>query len=194
MRMPSRWFLMIPLALSGAAPPTLLAQHPQVREGFWIAFGPGYGSSHFSCTGCTGESKSGGSFDLRLGGTLRPDLLLGGDLSAWTHSENGVTETYGTAAFTGYFYPMVQSGLFVKGGVGASTAHFETGGNTAYGTGLGFIFGAGYDIRVGRNISITPVVQFQYGTIGDIKLPSGPTVFPGLSQSLIAGALEVTFH
>ncbi len=185
-------FLGALLTLVGA--PSLRAQHPQVREGFWIAFGPGYGSSHFNCTGCTGETKSGPTFDVRLGGTLKPYLLLGGDLSAWTHSENGVSETFGTAAFTGYFYPKVQSGLFVKAGAGISTAHFEAAGQTAYGTGIGGLFGAGYDIRVGRNVSITPNVQFQYGAVGNIKFPSGGTYFASLSQSLIAGGVEVTFH
>lgn len=192
MRAAPRPVWILPLALLGVGP--LQAQHPQLREGFWIAFGPGYASSHFTCTGCSGDTRGGGSFDVRLGGTLRPDLLLGGDISAWRHSENGVTETFGTAALAGYFYPMAGSGLFVNGGVGVSTAHFDAGGTTSYGTGIGFLFGAGYDIRIGRNISITPGLQFQYAPVGNIKLPSGSTVFAGLAQTLIGGGLEVTFH
>ncbi len=172
----------------------LPAQHPQIREGFWIAFGPGWASTHLSCTGCSGETRSDATFDLRLGGTLRPDLLLGGDLSYWNHSENGVSESFGIAAVAGYFYPIVTAGLFIKGGVGVSVAHFETGGQAAYGTGVGFLFGAGYDIRVARNFSVTPVLQFQYGPVGDIKFPNGSSYFAGLSQTLIGGGLDVTFH
>src|SRR5258705_656988 len=30
------------------------AQYPQIRKGFWIGFGAGYGSYGISCTGCHG--------------------------------------------------------------------------------------------------------------------------------------------
>ena len=73
------------------------AQHPQTRKGFWIGFGFGYGS--LSCTGCS--STGGVSGYLKMGGTVSPHLLLGGESNGWSKSEGGFTTTVGDATFTG---------------------------------------------------------------------------------------------
>lgn len=173
----------------------LLAQHPQVRQGFWIGFGLGYGSAGLSCgSGCSFNSDAkggGGAAHLRLGGTLSPKVLLGGEVDVWTKDVGGLTEAIGIAAFTVYFYPTPASGLFLKGGVGGSSYQLRDGG-TADGSGAGFLIGAGYDIRVGRNISITPVATFSYGTVGDVT--GGGVAIPSVKQSLIEFGIDVTFH
>ena len=74
------------------------AQHPQTRKGFWIGFGLGYGS--LSCTGCS--STGGVSGYLKLGGTVSPHLLLGGETNGWTKNVNGYTLTAGNASFVAY--------------------------------------------------------------------------------------------
>lgn len=176
---------------------TVWAQRPQVRNGFWIGFGLGYGSAKPSCDGC-GTLNSEGSWTghLRLGGTLSPQLLLGGDFVAWSKSESGGTLSLGNATATIYYYPMPASGLFLKAGVGASAFHGEFSGTitaTADGAGLGFTLGAGYDLRVGRNISITPVGNFLWGRPGEVK--TGSTVLAtGWKQTIFEFGLDVTFH
>src|SRR3989442_15896926 len=86
------------LGLWGASAAT--AQKPQTRQGFWIGFGFGYGSSNVSCDGCGSSSReSSGSGFLKLGGTLSPHVLLGGEVNAWTKSENGGTATLGNTSF-----------------------------------------------------------------------------------------------
>ena len=71
--------------------PALSAQHPQTRQGFWIGFGLGGGSAKVSCTGCTTGRETGFTGFLKMGGTLSPKVLLGGESSGWAKKSSGVT-------------------------------------------------------------------------------------------------------
>ena len=155
------------------------AQHPQTRKGFWIGFGFGYGS--LSCTNCS----SSGSFSgyLKMGGTVSPHLLLGGETNGWTKSEGGFTTTAGNASFTGYYYVQPAGGFFLRGGVGLSTVSISQGGSSASNSGLGATAGLGYDVRVGTNTSITPVFNYVYGH------PES-----GFTTGILQFAVGVTFH
>ena len=170
----------------------LWAQHPQVRKGFWIGFGIGYGSLHATCDNCSDSTVGSVSGRLRLGGTLRPNLLLGGDIVGWSKDEGTLTDYAGGTSAAVYWYPMETGGFFLKGGAGFSYFSESGGGVASSGTGFGFIVGAGYDVRVGRNISITPVGNFLWGSVGDINTPFG-TAF-GWKQTLLDVGLDVTFH
>lgn len=174
------------------------AGHPQVREGFWIGFGGGYGSAKGRCDGCDGGSREG-SFTgfLKLGGTLNKHVLLGVETNAWTKSQDNVTLTLGSFAGTVTYYPQAASGFFLKGGVGASyvsTDVQEGSVNTSVSkTGWGVLAGLGYDVRVGRNISITPCVNYFYGQPGDISI-QGETALGGWKQDVIDFGIGITFH
>ena len=173
---------------------TLQAQHPQVRDGFWISFGLGYGSAGISCDAPCGDfdRESGFTSYVRLGGTMNDRVLLGGDLSAWTKTSNGATSTLGHMVATLVFYPAPASGFFLRGGAGFAV-YTESNGSNASGTGAGLVAGAGYDIRVGRNISMTAFVDFMLGSVGDLD-DGGAVVATGFSQNVIHAGLGVTFH
>ena len=178
---------------SAVAVSAVAAQHPQVRNGFWIGFGFGYGSSNVSCDGWpSGSRESGGAGFIKLGGTLNDKVLLGGEINAWTKSESGVTADLGNVSFAGYLYPQPKSGFFVKGGVGFATTRLHNSG-TAEASGFGFVLGLGYDIRVGTNISITPVGNFYFGSDGDLK-ESGTTLETGWKHNVYDFGLGITFH
>ena len=113
-------------------------------------------------------------------------------MNAWSHSQSGLTETLGALSGAVYFYPAPASGFFVKGGAGLGNYRLGDGA-TAKGTGFGLLAGAGYDIRVGSNISITPVVNFWWTRVGDIKIGS-TTIATGWKQNVIDVGLGVTFH
>lgn len=183
--------LVAALALCAAQMGT--AQRPQTRQGFWIAFGLGWGSADLSCDGCTDPREGGGVGHVRLGGTLNQKLLLGGDVTAWTKDENGVRLSMGNVSFIGQYYPMEQGGLFLKGGAGFSSIMLESAGQSASGESFGLSAGVGYDIRVGRNISITPVADFLFGGSRDIQY-QGATVAPGVGSNVFSVGLGVTFH
>lgn len=192
MRVARRSLTLTGLLLSlGAA--SALAQHPQTREGFWINFGFGYGSAHESCDGCQDTTVAGVTGFVRLGGTLRDNLLLGGEIDAWTHDYSPGNETLGSMTAALYYYPRPAGGLFLKGGLGFSNYDFAYSGNSVTGIGGGIVLGAGYDIRVGRNTSLTPTADFWMGSVGDLK-SSGTLVNTGWKQRVISLGLGITFH
>jgi hypothetical protein len=163
---------------------TASAQHPQTRKGFWIGFGLGYGSYGISCDGCSGLGReSSFTGHLRMGGTVSPHLLLGGESIAWTKSEGGATITAGNATFSGYYYPQPAGGMFLTAGVGFSDVQTSSGGTTNSNTGPGFTLGGGYDLRVAANTSVTPVLNFVWGH-----------PHSGLSQNFYQFGVGVTFH
>lgn len=153
------------VALLVAVPQSVHAQgRPQTREGFFIGFG--FGGGWFGCEGC-GDREASTAGHLKLGGTLRPNLLLGAESAAWTKSEGGATLTHGSLSAILQYYPMVESGLFLKGGVGFSVLQASASGGgfsiTASDEGLGMTAGLGYDLRVGTNFSVSPYSTYVWG-------------------------------
>ena len=131
------------------------AQNRQIRDGFWISGGLGYGS--LGCDLCGSQRESSISGDLSLGGTISPRFLLGVGSAAWSKSDQGATLTVGTLDARVRFYPSTTGGFFVTGGVGFGSVRGDFGGGfSATETGVGTILGLGWDIRVAKNTSITP--------------------------------------
>jgi hypothetical protein len=144
----------------------------------------GYGSMGMSCEGCGDIDREGGASGyFKLGGTLRPNILLGVEGNAWRKSEGTLTLTMGNFSGAAYWYPMVTSGLFIKGGVGYSTLRLDddTVGD-ASDSGFGLLAGLGYDVRVGRSLSITPVANWFRGG------------FDGGSANVLQFGLGVSSH
>jgi hypothetical protein len=122
--------------------------HPQTRDGFWFNAGLGYGS--LGCQECSGRAN-GLSGGLSLGGTMTPHLLLGFGTTGWTKVVDGDRLSAGTLDLRVRYYPVAKSGFFLTGGVGVGSVSVE--GDSEHG--LGVIVGVGYDIRVGKNTSLT---------------------------------------
>jgi len=172
------------------------AQHPQTREGFWIGFGFGHGSADLKSPtldslGATGREGGATGF-VKLGGTLSKSVLLGGEVNAWVKSEGGVTFTVGNVSAAAYFYPAPKTGFFVKGGVGYGSTRFSNS-RPATASGFGFAAGVGYDVRVGANISLTPVANFYFGSDGDMT-ENGTKVISSLKHNVFDIGLGITFH
>jgi hypothetical protein len=160
--------LTVLLATSG------FAQQAQTRQGFWIGGGLGYGS--LGCNGC--DRLGGASGYFKLGATLRQNILIGVETNGWTKSESGQRLTMGNMSGAAYWYPMPASGLFLKGGVGYSV--LDDGFTNE--SGLGLLAGAGYDVRVGRNMSLTPVANWFRGS------------YTGFSTNVLQLGLGITSH
>jgi hypothetical protein len=192
--------LVVPVALAvvGVSSPAW-AGHPQERQGFWIGFGFGYGSAHgeASCEGCQGGDREG-SFTgyFKLGGTLNKHVLLGMETNAWIKDEGGVTLSLGSVTGTATFYPQPSSGFFLKAGAGLSyvSTDLQDGSLSvsASKSGWGVLAGIGYDLRVGKNVSLTPCVNYYFGKPGDLT-GDGETI-GGWKQNVVSVELGVTFH
>jgi hypothetical protein len=159
------------------------AQQAQTRQGFWVGGGMGYGSMGLSCDLCDGLGREGGlSGYAKLGGTLRQNILLGVEMNGWTKSESGARVTMGNFSGAAYWYPMPTQGLFIKAGAGYSVLSTDDGTGTSDDSGLGLLGGVGYDVRVGKNLSITPVANWFHGG------------FSGISANVLQFGVGVTSH
>jgi hypothetical protein len=174
------------------------ASHPQERRGFWIGFGFGVGSASATCDDCNGSDReTSGVGYLKLGGTLSERLLLGAEVNVWSKEQEGVTLNLSNVSATFTLYPRPSSGFFLKGGAGFSftDTEFREGSRTIkvdLGTGVGVLAGTGYDFRVGKNISITPAVNFWYGWSGDLTFEG--ELLTNWKHNVVDFTVGITFH
>lgn len=132
------------------------------RHGFWFSAGAGIGSRGLSCTECIGSQRERGfSGNLRLGGTVSPQLTFGANIIGWvrTNSEpsGGRHAVFGALMGVAQYYPVKRSGLYVQGGGGYVVDVVD---EEAVIHGVGMTVGLGFDVRVGESFSLTP--QFNY--------------------------------
>jgi len=168
---------------------------PNTRQGFWIGLGAGGGSTAANCNSCTTDRTSGVSGYVRLGGTVSRSVLLGGETNGWFHSENGLNESVGFASFILVWYPSRTGAFYLKFGVGGMGYTADDGVNTLTATAPSGSFGAGYEIRTGRNVSVVPFIN-ALGTssvslrFNGVALPSGESI----TVNLVQVGLGVTWH
>jgi hypothetical protein len=162
--------LIIPAAIvSAQEEPT--SKH--LREGFWFQGGLGGGSMTLSCDilgefECDGDAETGGIVRIALGGRISPVFHLGGSVDAWTKSENDVTVVYGATSLLAMIYPSPNSGFWLDFGPGVSVYQEDTPLGDIEVTSFSVIAGLGYDIRVGRMLSITPFANGLFSIAGDV--------------------------
>jgi hypothetical protein len=151
-------------------------QHP--RDGFWFNIGFGVGS--LGCSDCGGERETGATGGIALGGTLSRHWYLGAFSNGWTKSEDGVTLTAGTLVLGARFYPAIDGGFFILGGIGIGRLDVAVDGFGSAGeNGSGALLGLGWDLRIASNVSLTP---FWNGA--GIKISNGDANFGQLGIGL----------
>src|SRR2546426_5837198 len=122
------------LAAFSCAASAARAQYPQRRDGFWIGFGLGYGLANVKCDQCVDSSGVGGVTGfVKLGGTPSRNVLIGGAINVWAHSDGaGNTQTMSKVTAPVYLYPPTKSGFFLPGGLGFSH-YYEIGRASGWG-------------------------------------------------------------
>jgi hypothetical protein len=189
--------LVISICIPGAA-------HGQDhRRGLWGHIGGGWGWAGVSCDDCDEEREGSGVGQLGIGWTINDRTLISGELTIWTKASEIVDDLDATVDLYNFaaavtFYPQATSDFFVKAGIGGAFVDMEidfpgSSITADLGTGLGLQAGAGYDIRVGRIVSITPGVQYWYGNPGDLKFAT-ETLFSGFSYHVVQVTVGVTIH
>jgi hypothetical protein len=171
------------LAIGSAAAQDGVPQH----AGFWVGFGLGGGSN---LTDGYDDARLGGSAYVRLGGTITQRLLVGGEAIGWARTQNGSTLSQGNVTASVLFYP-ARHGFYLKAGAGfASWSQASSSGNTTTTTaegGFGATFGGGYDVRLGRNLYLTPNLDVLFQAV-----PSD--IFTNTTGYLILFTLGLTWH
>jgi hypothetical protein len=143
---------------------------PEARHGFWLNMGVAAGSENVRFSnepGGWGEENVQPAVWFALGGTVNPNLRLGGEINAWVWSHRDretdyqVTDYLAGALLTAQFYPFRRNGFYLKGGAGLSRSGTEVEGGIGIGeTGFAWLVGTGYEIKLGRSVFLTPSLNF----------------------------------
>ena len=137
------------------------AEH-HARKGIWFSLGAGLGSRGISCEFCVGVPREEGfSTSFRVGGVVSPTVTLGAALTGWitklSEPLGGSYSVFSALMGVVQVYPSRLAGFFVQGGGGyiVDVLDDETVIDSP-----GLTLGLGYDIRVGRNFSLTPHINY----------------------------------
>ena len=152
--------------------PGLVDVSGRSRHGFWGSLGFGAGNEAVDLVNPDdglgySDSRTAATVQIRLGGTVNPHLRLGGELSSWVYphyTDSGdVTESLSGLFGIAQLYPGRRAGFYLKAGagVGRSAVNYS-GGPTISDMGFAAVLGAGWDIRVGRHLAITPTIDVQF--------------------------------
>jgi hypothetical protein len=149
-----------PQQITAPAPQQITAAAPAVengrqhtREGFMFNVGLGFGSLGCQDCGLRTDGLSGG---MMAGWAITPKVVAGVGTSGFTRNVDGALLQLGTfdGRFRFYFKETgPAAGLHVN--LGAGIGHFMVDDFDRE-FGFGLMLGAGWDIRVGRNVSLTP--------------------------------------
>jgi hypothetical protein len=160
-----------------AVTPPLAAQDApagEYRQGFWIGFGLGPGHGQMNCRACeplpAHDPWSGGSGYtgyFALGGTPRPNLLLGAELNGYSRMSSSSDNEANliSLSLVAQYYPS-PSRAFVKVGAGAGAYNLVDyyyldsffGLTSAGYDAIGYALhaGAGYDIMLTSRLALVP--------------------------------------
>lgn len=141
------------------------------RNGFWLEGALGWGEEQYKFGNDPyNEGLGKPTFGLRLGGTVSPHLRLGAEWNIWVNGyqdvdEEGfpvdVNETLNAIMAIARFYPAKSLGLYLKGGAGLGITHAGVEyGNSTSESGFATTLGAGWEIKLGREIFLTPAVDW----------------------------------
>ena len=137
------------------------------HSGFHAAIGAGYGSMAFTCNVCSDTRESSTALMLRVGGAVRPDLVLSAEVTGWTNGLSLGTESVTWIDLVAQYYPVPTGGFFLKGGLGVAAISSNTVPNGAgflkFDTkSVGGVIGIGFDVRLSKGFSLTPFLDLLY--------------------------------
>jgi hypothetical protein len=171
----------------------LAAQRAAERHGVWIGAGLGRGSARLSCEICRIDRTGGTTGYLRAGATVSKAVLVGLEATAWYKSRNNIDQLLGSLQAVVLLYPRPASGFYLKTGLGISQFSAKDDEDEVSSQALAVQIGVGYEVAMGRGLSIVPFANFLGSTAGDVRF--NDTV-SGLSAntSLLQFGVGVTLH
>ncbi|MCU0621664.1 MAG: outer membrane beta-barrel protein [Gemmatimonadales bacterium] len=158
--------LLAVVALALLATASATAQGGIEHRGLWAGLHAGYGWASYG--GDVDEDARGGfAAGLRLGGTLAPNLLLGGESNGWYGRDDEVDSIWGSLMAVAYFYPVSTLPLFVKGGAGGMYTVRSDAPRDVTSSHFAFQLGAGYDLEIGSDVAVTFTATYLQGLSAD---------------------------
>ncbi len=99
------------------------------------------------------------------------------------------------ASFVAMWYPSAAGALYLKFGIGGMTYRADDGVDEITATAGSFSLGVGYEIRAGRNFSVTPFFNALATAPVSFKLNGAPaSAGQDISMNLVQIGVGVTWH
>jgi len=190
------WISAVSVAAALIVPGALEAQSGPRHSGMWLGVGAGAGSARVTCATCVEERLGGPSGYLRLGGTISPSVLLGGEGSIWVKTDEDQDQLLGSVNAIALLYPRLTSGFHVKGGLGVLRYQVNEDQNpdaTAKVSGLSLVLGVGYDLKVASQYSLSPFASLVVSSFGTLS-QDDEDLASGVNTSLFQFGLGITSH
>ena len=166
------------------------ARAQRVHRGFWLSVAPGG----------VGVVETGGfayPLYLRLGGTIDQQLLVGVEWYGVVLDDDPEAGAANTTAVA-LFYPSPKGVLFTRAGVGLGRAASTCPDRDPdVASGLGVTLGTGVDIRMGRNVYLSPGIDFVWQGAERALCPAPGNPGSGTVRGYSPGfffTLGVTWH
>jgi len=184
------------LACASARVHAQASHRPNTRHGFWIGIGLGDGLAGLHCAYSCADGRIGGvSGYFRLGATLSPSILIGAEANGWLRSDAGVDYSMESASVVVLWYPNRTGALYLKGGLGGLRYREWDGVDETTATAPSASLGIGYEVRLGRNLSLVPFLNTLASSAAQIRLNTVPvTTGEELSVTLLQFGVGVTWH
>lgn len=165
------------------------------RDGFFFSFGLGAGSAGFECDACGGsfDRENGLSGTIKLGGSLSQTVQLGVATNGWVKSENNVDYRLAFLSAILVLYPSSREGFFLQLGLGGMSGVVEDPFDEITTIGAAAMLGLGYDIRIGRSVSLTPYVNLLSGS-GNLEVNGFEILDENFNPNLVQFGLAISTH
>jgi hypothetical protein len=171
----------------------LHAQRAASHSGVWFGGGVGVGSTRLSCTVCRTGRDGGTSGYLRVGATVTPQLLIGGEVLGWYHADGNLSFLLGSVQAVLFLYPMPRSGLYIKTGFGLAQYSAKDPTNKITSQALAAQVGVGYELAFTKSMSVVPYANFLGTTGADVRFNDTVSGL-GAKTSLIQVGVGLTLH
>jgi len=167
---------LLPLLVAAQdAPVPAAAKAPSsgiARKGFYLSAGLGRGQQRFDEDLGGGSSQAftegGAAATLRIGGMLSPKVALSLDIFGFVPENGGGKDGTGGLFATATFFPKKGGGFLLRGGLGQLRTDVETSGSFVFtNVSTALQFGAGYDLRIGRNKAVSFALDVLQGVKKD---------------------------
>ena len=182
-------------ALSALLAGPLAAQQVQGGDALWFGLGLGPGVAGVSCDICRTNRGTAATGDLRLGGRLKPGILVGAEATLWAGGlDAGVHESMWGLGAVGYFYPRPRGTFYWKAGLGMLSWRSVDGTDVLSSGAFGVVAGAGWEIRIARQLALAPFASVFIASLGgDIKF-NGASIQKNAGLVLAQLGISLTKH
>ena len=180
--------------VAAAHPPKTVAQVVPDREGAWFGASLGYGVGSVACNACDrSESTSATYVAIRGGATISQSFLVGVEIGGWRSGPDEDSDAH--AAVIATWFPIAQSQVFLRVGVGFERFYGQRFGDgpTEEGSGIAGVAGVGIDLPFTPRASFSPTLTYHYGRPGATQISTTP-LRDGVQTGFIGIGLGISLH